>query len=310
MRTLAIAALVTLAAAAATPVAMGQGELQAIDNQTLTLYSIGRSPVQKQVVATAWDGSASGRGMTFNPLWQQRYGSRGDAMLVIDCCSNIGTGEMFGVWALEPYASPSLEMFGIEWNSSDSTIYGVSNGDLYAIDPNDGAAFRIGSTGVAGASALAYDSTHDVMYMVSSAGSFYSVDLVSGNATLIGPLNGPSGIGDLAYAADDDSVYLLASDTNELYSINRQSGATTLLGSTGPGQLVGLAWIADPPPPVCSYTSCWCDYDMNGGVDGGDLAAFFADYEVAAPCADIDRDGGITPGDIAYFLDEWGLCCC
>jgi len=44
------------------------------------------------------------------------------------------------------------------------------------------------------------------------------------------------------------------------------------------------------------------DYDQNGGVDGGDIAAFFADFEAGAPCADVDQNGGVDGGDIGAFF--------
>lgn len=47
---------------------------------------------------------------------------------------------------------------------------------------------------------------------------------------------------------------------------------------------------------------CPADYDQDGGVTGGDLAAFFADFEQGLTCADVDQDGGITGGDIAAFF--------
>jgi hypothetical protein len=48
--------------------------------------------------------------------------------------------------------------------------------------------------------------------------------------------------------------------------------------------------------------SCPADYDGNGGVDGGDLAAFFADFEAGESGADVDRNGGIDGGDLAAFF--------
>jgi hypothetical protein len=60
-----------------------------------------------------------------------------------------------------------------------------------------------------------------------------------------------------------------------------------------------------PPCPACA-----ADYDNNGGVDGGDLAAFFSDFEAGAECADVDLNGGVDGGDLATFfgLFEAGGC--
>jgi hypothetical protein len=60
--------------------------------------------------------------------------------------------------------------------------------------------------------------------------------------------------------------------------------------------------------PMCP--ACAADYDNNGGVDGGDLAAFFADFESGEACADVDQNGGVDGGDLAYFFEvfEAGGC--
>lgn len=55
---------------------------------------------------------------------------------------------------------------------------------------------------------------------------------------------------------------------------------------------------------------CEADFDDNGGVDGGDLAAFFTAFEEGVLCADVDRNGGVDGGDLATFfqLFEDGGC--
>ena len=60
--------------------------------------------------------------------------------------------------------------------------------------------------------------------------------------------------------------------------------------------------------PECP--ACAADYDNNGGVDGGDLAAFFVDFEAGEECADVDGNGGVDGGDLAAFFQvfESGGC--
>jgi len=53
-------------------------------------------------------------------------------------------------------------------------------------------------------------------------------------------------------------------------------------------------------PAICP--ACAADYDGNGGVDGGDLAAFFTDFEAGEGCADVDGNGGVDGGDLAEFF--------
>lgn len=66
--------------------------------------------------------------------------------------------------------------------------------------------------------------------------------------------------------------------------------------------------LATEPLPPCP--ACAADYDDNGGVDGGDLAAFFADFENGETCADVDGNGGVDGGDLATFFQvfEDGGC--
>lgn len=55
--------------------------------------------------------------------------------------------------------------------------------------------------------------------------------------------------------------------------------------------------------PVCAgCPPCPADYDLDGGVTGSDIAAFFSDFEQGQVCADTDQDGGVTGGDIAAFF--------
>lgn len=62
--------------------------------------------------------------------------------------------------------------------------------------------------------------------------------------------------------------------------------------------------------PGSTCPGCAADYDQDGGVTGGDIGAFFVDFEQGLPCADVDQDGGVTGGDLAFFFSvfEAGGC--
>jgi hypothetical protein len=72
--------------------------------------------------------------------------------------------------------------------------------------------------------------------------------------------------------------------------------------------VVGSIDVPGVPPVLCP--PCAADYDNNGGVDGGDLSAFFSDFEAGADCADVDLNGGVDGGDLSSFfsLFEAGGC--
>lgn len=62
-----------------------------------------------------------------------------------------------------------------------------------------------------------------------------------------------------------------------------------------------VSWVADEGfCPVCP-----ADFDQDGGVTGGDISAFFDQYEQGAPCADTDQDGGVTSSDIFAFFTAY-----
>jgi len=52
-------------------------------------------------------------------------------------------------------------------------------------------------------------------------------------------------------------------------------------------------------------TTCTGDYNQDGGIEGGDIEAFFTDWEVSAPCADVNQDGGVDGTDVEFFFVAW-----
>jgi hypothetical protein len=81
-------------------------------------------------------------------------------------------------------------------------------------------------------------------------------------------------------------------------TIGQPDAGPTMTG--GNFALTGGFWVAGPSGSSCP--PCAADYDLDGGVTGADIAAFFADFEQGLPCADTDLDGGITGADIASFF--------
>ena len=50
---------------------------------------------------------------------------------------------------------------------------------------------------------------------------------------------------------------------------------------------------------------CPADYNSDGGVDGSDVEAFFADWEAGEVRADVNLDGGIDGADVETFFAAW-----
>lgn len=50
---------------------------------------------------------------------------------------------------------------------------------------------------------------------------------------------------------------------------------------------------------------CRADYNLDGGVDGMDLEAFFVEFVDGLPAADVNCDGGTDGPDIESFITSW-----
>ena len=68
-------------------------------------------------------------------------------------------------------------------------------------------------------------------------------------ATLGALGNGSTNPNGLAYNTTDHRLYMVDNSADNLYTINLTTGAAELVGSTGSGNLLGLAFIPDIPEP-------------------------------------------------------------
>jgi DNA-binding beta-propeller fold protein YncE len=172
------------------------------------------------------------------------------------------------------------------------------------------------------------------MYATSSStDSFYSVNLDTGVATLIGVLGGtpastnPNG---LAYCPADGQIYMADNSTDTLYTINPDTGAATAVGSMGSGNVLGLVWLPDQcPGSACSLADVTDIGDTGAGPDNqltvDDIIAFVNTFGEAAGCpgaapcnrADVTDigdtgagpDGELTVDDIIAFVNAFGEGC-
>lgn len=55
---------------------------------------------------------------------------------------------------------------------------------------------------------------------------------------------------------------------------------------------------------------CFSDFNQDGGIDGDDVIAFFAAWELGGDDADVNADGGVDGMDIAAFFARWELGVC
>ncbi|MGE3171744.1 MAG: hypothetical protein AB7O97_03900 [Planctomycetota bacterium] len=212
-----------------------------------------------------------------------------DSLYTFD--ANTGEATLIGA-----FGDTTIVMHGMEFDSSTGTLYGVSgstNNNLYTLDVNTGAETLVGSTGLSSFTNLCYDVLHDVMYATNSGSdSWYSIDRITGAATLIGALNGPTNPNGLAYDLATDTIYLADNSTDSLYTIDRVTGNATLIGSMGSGNVLGLVII----PPTGTYDVFGAGCAGTAGVPGNVV--------VATPNVGLNWIVNVTnlPFDAAIFI--------
>ena len=95
-------------------------------------------------------------------------------------------------------------------------------------------------------------------------------------------------------------------------SVNNMEGIC--LGRGLPGRSQSLIGVLDDGDPITvnslvalRLTSpfCFADYNLDGGVDGGDVDSYFVDWAAGDSDADANSDGGIDGSDLAAFFTEW-----
>jgi hypothetical protein len=59
--------------------------------------------------------------------------------------------------------------------------------------------------------------------------------------------------------------------------------------------------------PTCPWQTdgCYADYNNDGGIDGDDVIAFFADWDSSNLCADADASEGVDGDDVIFFFASW-----
>lgn len=69
----------------------------------------------------------------------------------------------------------------------------------------------------------------------------------------------------------------------------------------------GVNFVVNAPPPV---DPCFADYNLDGGVDGQDVDAFFTDWAQGDAAADTNLDGGVDGADVEQLFIEWSAGGC
>jgi hypothetical protein len=98
-------------------------------------------------------------------------------------------------------------------------------------------------------------------------------------------------------------------DAADLAIATTYRGGTDRAGGYANGDVDGDGMVTDGDLAIIASGDCVCfcpaDYNRDGGVDGGDIETFFADWESGSGCGDVNADGGIDGGDIEFFFVLW-----
>lgn len=88
------------------------------------------------------------------------------------------------------------------------------------------------------------------------------------------------------------------------------AGSLALSGTIGQADagrnaLDSVLWCGGFWSSETSEFICPADFNRDGGVDGSDVGAFFAEWEAGWSSADVNGDGGVDGGDVDAFFAVW-----
>jgi hypothetical protein len=152
-------------------------------------------------------------------------------------------------------------------------------------------------------------------HLFDASGNLVAMDDDSGTGTLSqfsfshsvidgGPADRPASGDGLPLAGQNGDlaagVYYIGIGTYEVTSL--ASGSRWhLRGTNTATTTTALRFVTGAPtcPP------CAADFNLDGGVDGGDIETFFTAWEAGDTCGDTNLDGGVDGGDIEAFFSVW-----
>ncbi len=239
------------------PVGPAGATLVTVDADTQTLYSIDReTAVVTRVGRLGADEADIFAGLAYDSTHDILY------------ATTTGTNKLYSV----DYATGKATligdlkaslMHGLAYDPCTVQLlgtFGQSKGDgLYSIDVSTGAATLIGHTGFFHEDHLntiqglaVHPKTH-VLYGIVAGPAFdwsalIEIDMKTGQGAWIGPQN--AHISGLAFDAQTNALYGIDNWTSKLYTIDIRTGASTLIGSTGLGNPLGLEDIVPIPEPA------------------------------------------------------------
>ncbi|HMS56471.1 MAG TPA: hypothetical protein PKA27_13825 [Fimbriimonadaceae bacterium] len=202
----------------------------------------------------------------------------------------------FSATLVGPFGDSALVMHGLEYDNRSGILYGASqhNGGLYSINTETGQATLLGTTGLTSFLNLV-DIGNSRMFATSSGtDSFYRIDTSNAISQLVGPLTGPSNPNGITYHSGVDTIFLVDNTLDNLYFVNRNTGAATLLGSTGTGNLLGLAFLGSRMEAIVRRGELFEGDEVSLHAVDGDRYSIFNNPVSLAAVLDVNSYGHRT----------------
>jgi hypothetical protein len=237
----AVIFVVLIALALTSSSVMAQPRLYALDSSR-ALSTLDMNTGAKTPVCTVSSNAGTTGGLAYDRINDIMYltSTSNDSLFRLNTTTCAAT-------LIGPYGNPSLVMHGLEYDISTGGLYGGSDGNLYEINKLTGAASLIGASGLTSFLNLGYNSNTDVMYATSSStDSSYTINRNTGAVTLLGPLLTSTNPHGLAYDWNNDIMFMVDSSTDNLNRLDMVNGDAEVIGSTGTGNLLGLAYVPEP----------------------------------------------------------------
>jgi hypothetical protein len=239
-------ALLSVAALALAGSAFAQGRLFAVDSAR-NFYDVDMTTGAANLIGQISSNAGTTGGLAYD-------GSTGTLYLTSTSLDSLFTLDITTLTAtlVGEYGDSGIVMHGLEWDSSTGTLYGASGGgttagNLYTVNTGTGFASFVGNSGLTSFTNLGYNSGNGTMYATNSgADSFYTMNVATGAATLVGPLLNSTNPNGLAYNAANGILYMVDNTTDNLYSMNLTTGEANIIGGLGSGNYLGLVWIPTP----------------------------------------------------------------
>jgi len=220
-------------------------------------------------------------------------------------------------------ANANFDGFAMDFNGDGSVLYGITyvagapaSQQFGTIDTTTGNFTAIGNPNATEANwgGLSWDATTNTMYAMAGA-NLYTINLATGAATLVAPFSGgPAGMLMIDIAVHPTTGQMYGNDiaTDQLLSIDKATGAVTIIGPTGFATNFAQGMDFDPATGILyatlytgGGTGSYASIDLTTGAATRilDTFAWNAEMEMAIRSNAVDCRADFNGDNQADFFD-------